>query len=635
MSRNDICELNTMKNFNLIYRQKDTLKKYNLICVCLHDIQCDLKGFIRDNNALFDGIVIIDSSPIIDNNFISSLQDESKLVAYYHSNYNNVTIEIISKITKSILKTDWICLLYSNERLVKGYDNIKKVCEESSHMRQIGIILTSENDTKYFIKNKKKSSVVYENRLYLNNSISVQNAKGIRSALLIKKIIIKEVWQKYKIDFFTIKNDISELVYKNEEFVNYNLLSTNKLKYYLTKEIKEISEYFINRTDYLQHIGILGGESGTSLLYAQLFLNTGKSIYVTKLKENLNFLIELINRASKLEPITPYFSNGLAGFGWLLCYIKELKIIEIPENLLEQIDSILSYELKRSSDMPMDILHGQLGIIRYFIKRSNNKELIAEALYTLRKTVIIDNNEYRWLSQDPVHLAEEGQNFDCGIAHGMAGILYFLGKSYELGIERDLCTELGNGIIMFYLNNEQSLSTVGSFYPYRIRYKKTSKTPAQFSRLAWCYGDLSILYSIYLYSLKIGETKEINNILEKLRQTTLRKNCESNGVHDSMICHGAAGIAHLYNRLYFMTNIIEFKEAAQYWLKVSVIISRDESVNPPFKFVISAFSKEEKTNKNKWDESLGLLEGVIGVELVFLSFLNYEHINWDEIIMLS
>lgn len=634
MSRNKNYETDPIDNMNLIYERKGVKKEYNLVCICFHNSRSDLKDFLRDNTILFDGIVIIDCASISDINIISELHHEPKLIAYYRSDDNFVEIERISKFILQNIKADWVCFLYSNERFIKGYDNLKKVCDGLFCVRQLCIILSSEDESKYFIKNRNKYGVEYENRLFSFDSISKINIEDIKSPLLLQKYINNDEWHKYKISFFTKKNDISELFYKNDEFVNFNIIPHNIFKCQLTNEVSEISDFFIKRTDYFKHIGILGGESGSSLLLAQLFLKTRKPIYITKLNENLNFIIDVINKASDKEPITPYFSNGIAGFGWLLCYIKEHNIIEIPNYLFEQMDNILSDSINQNPDMPWDILHGKLGIVRYFLKRCN-RELVANTLYYLQKTAIIDNNEYRWLSQDHFHLTVAGHNFDCGLAHGMAGILYFLSKAYELGIERELCLKLGNGIIMFYFNNEQDIRMVGSYFPNRVMMQKTSTTPPQFSRLAWCYGDLGILYSIYLYYHKIGNSEGMNDIVKKLQQTTLRKNCDFNGVHDAMICHGSAGIAHIYNRLYFMTDLIEFKEAAFYWLRVSLKISRDESVSPPFKFVVSAFSSKEKSNKPKWDESLGLLEGVIGLELVLLSFYNYRHMDWDEVIMLS
>lgn len=623
--------------YNVIYQAPDESlkKKYNIICCCIHHTSSDLNLFLKEVGPLFEGIIIIDYS-LLDN--YSLLSDKGNLLIYISANSKNINHKIIFD-TAATLNSSWFCFLNSDERFLQNFDNLESLLNYETAIWKFSIILVSDNGQEYFCQKKSTDGIINENRLYKGETIrSDENSsdnQGTKCPIMLKKALKSAEWGTYGISIFTKTLELSGLYYEKGYFHNYYTIDIRKLNDLINLEIKEISDYFVNRADFFPYIGILGGETGTALLLAQLYLKTDNSKYLSKLKEWLDKIIDLINKEPQIVSNSPFFSSGIAGFGWLLCYIKENNIIYISDDYFEQIDDILQRELINCPDMIRDLLHGRLGIARYFIKRGNKKQ-VEIALEHLRKDAIIcDNGECKWLSQNLAFQENLDATYDCGLAHGMAGILYFLGKSYEMGVQKDLCLKMGNGIMDFYFNIEQDMNSVGSFFPYHVKIEDNANLAnRQFSRLAWCYGDLGILYSIYLFCVRTGNIVGYQEAVNKLLKTTSRKDCKFNRIDDAMLCHGAAGIAQMYNHLYFMTNEKEFRDTALYWFKVSAKISRDESVVPPFKFVISSYSRDNNSLDERRDKCLGLLEGATGVGLAFLSAFDYNHINWDEVLML-
>jgi hypothetical protein len=81
-------------------------------------------------------------------------------------------------------------------------------------------------------------------------------------------------------------------------------------------------------------------------------------------------------------------------------------------------------------------------------------------------------------------------------------------------------------------------------------------------------------------------------------------------VVDASICHGSAGLAHIFNRLYQATGQSVFRSAAEEWLQHLV-----ETWCP--------------------DAEPGLLTGAAGVGLVLLAASTPHEPRWDRLFLLS
>lgn len=386
--------------------------------------------------------------------------------------------------------------------------------------------------------------------------------------------------------------------------------------------LSRISDYFLNKEERFGHLGLYSGDSGIMLLFAQLYLQTHDERYAAKLDDYLDGIIETIDSNGSLRAS---FCDGLAGFGWLVCFLREKELIEIDEEYFDDIDTLLGNHLQVMRETHyFDPIHGMISIGRYFLRRGD-VEKVRYTIQALAELAEYEDSEIRWVSS---HRYKQ-PSYDFGLAHGMAGILYFIGKSFELGVEPELCRKLGSGIQAFFQHNEQKYQTVGCYYPYHIdRVAYQVPHAAELSRQGWCYGDLCILTAIYRYALRVGDQESQRDALEKLIVTTKRRDLKETTVRDAQFCHGSSCLLYMYGKLYRDTGIPEFREAALYWLQITLDMGNSDQAATGYLFM--------RNYKEQLFEPLDtMLEGLCGVGLALVSTLQPDLGDWDESMMLD
>lgn len=355
-------------------------------------------------------------------------------------------------------------------------------------------------------------------------------------------------------------------------------------------------------------ISLYLGDSGVALFLAQMYLDTDKKEYQTK----LHFLLDAIssNIEDSPENIDMSFCNGLAGYGWLISYLQKHGLIDLDENYFDVIDSILFEHLTYFvSASRFDQLHEGVSIGRYFLIRKN-KYILSLLVNALYESCDRSHGEIKWKSF--INGSNEPR-YDFGLSHGMIGTAYFLSKCYALDIEPDICRELTYGIFQFYKNNEQDYNKYNSLYPGSVDASNyLPKKQSSKCRCAWCYGDLGVLYSMYMVAKNISNEDMLKYSADRLKIIRQKREPSASLINDMFMCHGASGVGYIYHKLYNHTNDYDFEVVAKYWYEVTAKMNIDHN---------------GKTHN--------LLEGDIGVALAYISFLRSEYNDWDECIMLS
>jgi lantibiotic modifying enzyme len=103
-------------------------------------------------------------------------------------------------------------------------------------------------------------------------------------------------------------------------------------------------------------------------------------------------------------------------------------------------------------------------------------------------------------------------------------------------------------------------------------------------------------------------------------------------VSDGGLCHGAAGCAHMYNRLYQETGEAAFKDAALKWYTILF-----DTYYRPGKGASSflAYSHNSETNQKEYKKNSGFLNGTAGIGLSILAGLSDTEPKWDYCMLLS
>ncbi|MBB5621667.1 lantibiotic modifying enzyme [Pedobacter cryoconitis] len=376
----------------------------------------------------------------------------------------------------------------------------------------------------------------------------------------------------------------------------------------LNPALKIIIPYFEatpKNKDLIADISLYSGSGGILLFQALLFKLTKKDKHERALEITLAHIIRLIGNPQTVLSST--FANGLAGIGWLFLFLKDLEILDPDTDIFFQdIDLYLSNALNEMCKRKnYDLLHGSMGIATYFLKREKPDQ-VKKVINFLYKECETENDEVKWSRFENVFNEDI---YDLGFAHGIAGILHFLSKCEAQDIEREKCQQMISGGFNFYFNNLQKQNEIGSFYGNHFPRKDyPDKKTAHFSRIAWCYGDLGILYTLYKISKNSERTIFMEKIEAMLLETAKRRSFQQTRIEDAGICHGTSGAGIIYQILYEETKKEIFREESVYWLNESAKLIQEQKSNTSAQ--VNSISKSN---------SKELLEGMAGIGIALLS----------------
>ena len=375
-----------------------------------------------------------------------------------------------------------------------------------------------------------------------------------------------------------------------------------------------------------ENIGLHAGTSGIALFiaYYDRVIHRERGIS-QRVMDILEYNIRYIDSGSGLHTI----SNGISGFGWLCEHLKKLGMLNKEDiEFLDHLDPFLHRKMMvgiRRGDY--DYLHGALGVGTYFLSRYDKKEVpgyLDELLTELEKSGIpCENNAIKWISILNRDTGEEGYNIS--LSHGMSSIAAFLIRLHQLNFETERVDKLLRRTIIYILDQIIYTEDSLSYFP---SYSKESSSGNYYSRLGWCYGDLGIAYVLWRAAFVLKNREWENTALRILRHNSNRRDLQENGIRDAGLCHGSAGVAHIFWNLYLNTRAQEFREAADYWLNVTINMAKYNDGSAGFKaWRTEKFGGLVKSNS--------LLDGISGIGLVLQSHLKNNETDWDESLMLS
>lgn len=391
----------------------------------------------------------------------------------------------------------------------------------------------------------------------------------------------------------------------------------------MNNKLNDIAEYYLS--SYTKDIrqgspALLGGRGGVMIFQALMYKLTKDERFKVEVLNNLDFIIDRIENVPGL--LSPTHAVGLAGTGCLLFYIAEQNLIDTDleefmtdadEYLIENLDIFLKKK-------EYDILHGALGIGMYFIKRKNYLQ-VEKIINSLDQNKLVFNEEVAWSRFDKVYTMEDVIDF--GLAHGVCSILYFLTQCYKNGIMKDKTKNLSTRLLKFLFNNVQDPSQHRSVFPYHITVSEyeSKKFHKGYARLAWCYGDIGMLYTI-LASTKVFGINEFDDIIKSsIDYQILRRTYDDTGVKDAGFCHGSSGITYLWQKIYTLTGDERHKDMADFWMKMTLDFATNESGIEGYKFHMG---------DSGWLNMSDILTGLAGVGLVLISNeKNYQYDGWD------
>jgi lantibiotic biosynthesis protein len=318
--------------------------------------------------------------------------------------------------------------------------------------------------------------------------------------------------------------------------------------------------------------------------------------------------------------------GGFTGIGWTIEHLRRTLVrqpIDGPgvEDPLEEIDNIVLSRLQHPRwPGHYDLIGGLAGIGIFFLERlplATAHVGIKLILNHLERQAEETSSGITWFT--PAQLVPESQRQECpvgyynlGLAHGVPGVVQFLGEVVAAGIEEPRAQRLLDGAVQWITACPQPPDAASRFSNWIA-----SGQELKSSRLAWCYGDLGLAASLYHTAGRLGR-KDWRQFAQALLDRCLARSPDQ--VKDAGLCHGAMGIAHIFNRAYQVSLEDRYKTAANYYYGLGLRLIADQEM-----------SASEQASV----PDISLLEGKVGIMLALVSALDPLEPWWDRRLSLS
>jgi lantibiotic modifying enzyme len=215
-------------------------------------------------------------------------------------------------------------------------------------------------------------------------------------------------------------------------------------------------------------------------------------------------------------------------------------------------------------------------------------------------------------------LAPDGYT-NLGLAHGIPGVVAILARYVVAGVDAARARVLLDGAVEY-------LRSVAGPRP-GTRYPPWLPTRSDWTcRVAWCYGDLGVAVALMSAATATGRDDWRRDALELARGMAARP-IETSQVVDAGLCHGAAGVAHLFNRLAQASGDAELAKAADAWFAHVLAIRRSDGV-AGFPRVLY-----EDGGEQRWEPAVDLLNGATGVALALHAAISPIEPAWDQLLL--
>ena len=330
-------------------------------------------------------------------------------------------------------------------------------------------------------------------------------------------------------------------------------------------------------------------------------------------------------------PLPTGLYSGFTGVAWT---VELLAGSAEKEDANEMIDeAVLEHVGTSPWRTHYDLISGPVGIGVYALERLPRPAAVAaleEIVSRLEERAERRDGGTTWHTEWnllPEHMrgGYGGGHYNLGVAHGVPGVVALLGRICEAGVARERARPLLDGAVRWLLAQELPQGALSCF-PFCVA-EGVEPGP---SRAAWCYGDPGLAAALLCAARAVGEKAWEREALRIARETA-RRVPERAGVVDAGVCHGAAGLALIYARIYNQTGDEELREAARFWaLRTLELRKPGEGVSGYL-----AWGPPRRGGPSAWQADPGLLTGAAGVALTLMAAATETDPEWDRFLLVS
>lgn len=379
----------------------------------------------------------------------------------------------------------------------------------------------------------------------------------------------------------------------------------------------------------LREPSLAGGAAGIAVLYAYLHQVRPGQRHALVSRRLLKEAGETLGSVR----MTPSLYGGFAGVAWTVAHLERRSSGSNNGESTEAVDEALKVYLNRPGwQSDYDLVSGLVGFGVYALERlpaPAAKVCLEGVVDRLAETAERVAGGVSWHTASqllPPHqrkLCPRGY-YNLGLAHGVPGVIAVLGASCAAGVRRRKARRLLDGAVVWLLRQRRKDRRGSRFPAWAV-----PRTRSESCRSAWCYGDPGVAAALFCAARSTGSGAWAREAVEIARRSAARPPDEA-GVVDAGLCHGAAGLAHVFNRMYQATGDATLRSAARYWFERTLAMRRPGQGVGGF----SALGAREDGTRY-WDDDPGILTGSAGIALALLAATTTVEPEWDRMLLVS
>ncbi len=371
------------------------------------------------------------------------------------------------------------------------------------------------------------------------------------------------------------------------------------------------------------------GAAGLAIFYGYLSRAHPRSRYGQAAR---GFLREA---GDALKSVTMGFSlyAGFSGVAWAIAHLEGRLGETNAGYSTEAVDEALSDFVSRPGwEVEYDLIIGLVGLGVYALERLPAPGAIScleGVIDRLEETAERQAGGITWHTAPELLVPKQRKwcphgYYNVGLAHGVPGVIALLGAACAAGVRRRKARKLLDGAVA-WLRRQQLENGPGSRFPAWV----VPGVKSAGCRSAWCYGDPGVAAALFCAARCVGEPAWEREAL-KIAWAAADRPHDQAGVEDPGLCHGAAGLGHVFNRMYQATGDATLRRAARFWFE------RTLAMRQPGRGVggFSALWVNEDGTTN-WGNDSGLLTGASGVALALLAATASVEPSWDRMLLVS
>ena len=346
----------------------------------------------------------------------------------------------------------------------------------------------------------------------------------------------------------------------------------------------------------------------------------------------MRFLGEAIEALAETS-LGPSLFDGFTGVAWATDLVRDRFFDGAGEDPNGAVDeAIVEHLARRDAKGEVDLMYGVVGMGVYGLgrlARPGGRACVEGAVAALAEVA----RERRhgapfWTAAERLPPELRGSfpdgHANLGLAHGLPGIIAFLGHAAARGVAGDQATALLHELVPWLLSQRLGPDSISCFP------ECVAPGVARPARLAWCYGDLGIAIALLAAARGAGR-RDWAALARVIALAAAARSPSESGVVDAQLCHGAAGLGHLFHRLHRATSEPELRLASRRWFEWALASRRPGEGCAGFSTIVHP----EAAATPRPVAIPGLLLGAAGIGLALASALSVDEPAWDRCLLVD